>query len=89
MADTLEAWTNEDALDAGFFGVRQDPTPNHAYTVEGVAAGEPTPETDDAAKQAALDRRGELEARFGGTGDEGTTTSAKASSKSSSSSSGS
>ena len=34
----------------GFRGapVDVDPTPNHAYTVAGVLAGEPTPETDAA-----------------------------------------
>jgi hypothetical protein len=37
----------------GFRGVKVDPTDNHAYSVEGVTSGEPTPETDhDAALQA-------------------------------------
>jgi hypothetical protein len=31
---------------AGFFGVEVDPTPNEHYTVAGVLAGKPTPETD-------------------------------------------
>jgi hypothetical protein len=30
----------------GFVGVKADPTDNHAYSVAGVLAGEPTPETD-------------------------------------------
>ena len=30
----------------GFRGTKVDPTPNSAYTVAGVTAGEPTPETD-------------------------------------------
>lgn len=30
----------------GFRGVKADETPNHAYTVAGVTAGEPTPETN-------------------------------------------
>jgi hypothetical protein len=62
MADKLEAWTHEDALDAGFFGARVDPTPNHAYTLEGVGAGEPTPETDAGAKQAAQEHLAKLTA---------------------------
>lgn len=37
----------------GYRGVAADPTPNHAYTVEGVTAGEPTPETDDDARAEA------------------------------------
>lgn len=36
----------------GFRGTKVDPTPNVNYTVPGVAAGLPTPETDD--DQAAL-----------------------------------
>lgn len=41
------------AQEQGFFGVEVDPTPNEHYTVAGVAAGEPTPETDpEAAKKA-------------------------------------
>lgn len=31
----------------GFRGVAVDPTPNENYTVAGVAAGKPTPETDE------------------------------------------
>jgi hypothetical protein len=44
----------------GFRGVEVDPTPNENYTVQGVIAGKPTPETDRAAAQAAADahRRG-------------------------------
>lgn len=30
----------------GFRGVETDPTPNENYTVDGVLAGKPTPETD-------------------------------------------
>ncbi len=37
----------------GFHGDEVDPTPNEHYTVEGVLAGKPTPETDaDAAETA-------------------------------------
>jgi hypothetical protein len=31
----------------GMRGIKVDPTPNEAYTVAGVTAGQPTPETDD------------------------------------------
>lgn len=34
------------AEDKGYVGVPVDPTDKHAYTVAGVIAGEPTPETD-------------------------------------------
>lgn len=38
----------------GFRGTKADPTPNEAYTLPGVARGDPTPETDpDAAAEAA------------------------------------
>jgi hypothetical protein len=37
----------------GFRGTRTDPTPLEHYTVDGVIAGKPTPETDDAAAEAA------------------------------------
>jgi hypothetical protein len=42
----------------GYFGVETDPTPNEHYTVAGVLAGKPTPETDaDAADEAAAAQR--------------------------------
>jgi len=34
--------------DRGLHGVKVDPTPDHHYTVDGVLAGKPTPETDPA-----------------------------------------
>lgn len=34
------------AEEQGYLGVAADPTPNEAYTVPGVIAGDPTPETD-------------------------------------------
>jgi hypothetical protein len=37
---------NDEAQAQGFFGVESDPTPNENYTVAGVIAGKPTPETD-------------------------------------------
>ena len=42
----------------GYHGVAIDPTPNHAYTVAGRIAGEPTPETDDKAAEEARKARG-------------------------------
>jgi hypothetical protein len=36
----------DEAEQQGFYGVEVDPTDNSAYTVAGVLAGEPTPETD-------------------------------------------
>lgn len=37
----------------GFRGVEVDPTDNEAYTLKGVTSGMPTPETDEAAAEAA------------------------------------
>lgn len=31
--------------DQGYWGTKVDPTPNEHYTVDGVIAGKPTPET--------------------------------------------
>lgn len=39
----------------GLRGVKVDPTPNHHYTVPGVLAGKPTPETDEKAAQKAAE----------------------------------
>lgn len=46
----------------GFRGVEVDDTPNSAYTVAGVVAGEPTPETD---VELSRKRRAELDERSG------------------------
>jgi len=44
-----EVQQNKDAEDAqGFLGHKVDPTPDAHYTVAGVIAGKPTPETDAA-----------------------------------------
>lgn len=43
----------DEAEAQGFVGHKVDPTPNEAYTVGGVTAGEPTPETDAAAAAEA------------------------------------
>lgn len=37
----------------GYRGFVPDPTPNENYTVAGVTAGKPTPETDDALRDEA------------------------------------
>lgn len=47
------ALTIEDAGKVGFFGVEVDGTPDDNYTVAGVLAGKPTPETDAKAAAAA------------------------------------
>jgi hypothetical protein len=43
----------ETAQKVGFLGYEVDPTDDHAYTVAGVLAGKPTPETDSKAAAAA------------------------------------
>lgn len=59
---TLAAEGVQEAMDEeqeqGFRGQKVDPTPNHAYSVDGVTSGEPTPETDAdlAAEVAAMQR---------------------------------
>ncbi|MFJ7176409.1 hypothetical protein ACIQXA_08375 [Streptomyces massasporeus] len=40
--------TFDEAEDKGYLGVPVDPTPKENYTVAGVLAGKPTPETDAA-----------------------------------------
>lgn len=62
MSDQTEAHTYEEAQEAGFVGAVPDPTPNHAYTLEGVAAGEPTPETDEQARAKAKAHAAKLQA---------------------------
>jgi hypothetical protein len=37
--------TVDEAEDKGYLGIKADPTPDHHYTVAGVLAGKPTPET--------------------------------------------
>ncbi|MET9467786.1 hypothetical protein ABZY44_23885 [Streptomyces sp. NPDC006544] len=52
VAASVQAATDK-AQAQGFYGVETDPTPNEHYTVAGVVAGKPTPETDkDAAATA-------------------------------------
>lgn len=47
------ALTAEEAHEVGFYGFEVDPTPDENYTVAGVLAGKPTPETDEKAAAAA------------------------------------
>lgn len=49
--------TFDEGTDQGFLGVRTDPTPLHHYTLPGVLAGKPTPETDAGAAVDALKAR--------------------------------
>lgn len=50
-----EAKDQED--EQGFRGTEVDPTPNEAYTLQGVTEGQPTPETDpEAAREAGSTR---------------------------------
>lgn len=44
--------------EAGFRGTAVDPTPRDNYTLRGVGAGKPTPETDDEAAKAAREASG-------------------------------
>lgn len=45
-AETVQARVDQEH-EQGFRGVKADPTPDEHYTVAGVTAGLPTPETDD------------------------------------------
>ena len=36
----------DEAAEKGYFGETPDDTPNENYTLQGVAAGKPTPETE-------------------------------------------
>lgn len=49
----------------GFRGAEVDPTPNEHYTVQGVAAGLPTPETDEKAAADADAHHLKLGSKFG------------------------
>lgn len=50
--DEVQAKMDE-VQEKGYQGTRTDPTPLEHYTVEGVIAGKPTPETDAAAAAEA------------------------------------
>jgi hypothetical protein len=52
----------------GFRGVEVDPTPNSAYTVQGVTAGAPTPETDVAQADEAARRQRDVASPGNGPG---------------------
>lgn len=47
--------TFDEANEKGYFGEVPDPTPNENYTLAGVNAGKPTPETDDKLRKQARD----------------------------------
>ena len=51
--ERVTAASPEEGHEAGVWGVETDPTPNYNYTVAGVIAGAPTPETDEEAARAA------------------------------------
>ncbi len=48
----------DEANEKGYFGEVPDPTPNENYTLQGVASGKPTPETDDKLRQKAREASG-------------------------------
>jgi hypothetical protein len=48
----------EQATEDGYLGVKVDPTPDEAYTVAGVVAKKPTPETDEEAAKKADEATG-------------------------------
>lgn len=56
-AEQVQAAVDKET-EQGFAGVEVDPTPNENYTVAGVTAGLPTPETDPDAAEAASVPRG-------------------------------
>jgi hypothetical protein len=50
----------DEAEAKGYWGETPDPTPNSAYTLGGVTAGEPTPETDPKLRAEATEASEEL-----------------------------
>lgn len=56
----------DEAESQGFLGTRTDPTPLDNYTVSGVVAGKPTPETDATAAAEALVLAKQVEQQFDG-----------------------
>ena len=48
----------DEANEKGFLGDKVDPTPDANYTVAGVVAKKPTPETDDKAAAKADEAKG-------------------------------
>ena len=47
--ERVTAASPEEGHESGVWGVETDPTPNRNYTVDGVIADAPTPETDEEA----------------------------------------
>lgn len=48
----------EKDIEQGYHGTVPDPTPNENYSVAGVTAGKPTPETDEELRQKARSNAG-------------------------------
>lgn len=61
----------DEAEEKGYYGIEVDPTPNEAYTVQGVAAKQPTPETDAGAQAKADENLAKVEAQLSGKSDKG------------------
>lgn len=51
----------DEETEQGFRGTQVDPTPNENYTVKGVTAGKPTPETDKKQAEKARAARADVE----------------------------
>jgi hypothetical protein len=60
----------EKELEEGFRGAKVDPTPNENYTVAGVTANAPTPETDPGLAAEADDASRAGVGRFGENGED-------------------
>lgn len=68
-ADSTLAQVQEQAdqeAEQGFRGIKADPTPNENYTVTGVLAGKPTPETDKAHARKVREHLDDLSAQTEG-----------------------
>lgn len=61
----VQAQVDEDNR-RGYRGVEVDPTDNAAYSVAGVTSGEPTPETDEGARERAEKAQREASRRAAG-----------------------
>jgi len=58
----------DQATEQGYFGTSADPTPDKHYTVAGVLAGKPTPETDAGAAAKARQHQAEVRRQGDGPG---------------------
>lgn len=62
-ADNADVQKQIDAVnEQGFYGQKVDPTPNENYTLAGVVAGKPTPETDAKAAASAAQAQRDIAA---------------------------